>query len=720
MRFAGSDHRWLCCSRRARRGSCVLLLGLWLCAACQGETAQFSLPPLPANPKPDGGSVPIPPGATLCSVSADCKDDVQCTRDLCVRPGYCVHLSDRTHCDDGVYCNGSEYCDPVKDCQAAQVRSCDDHDVCTIDSCDEANATCVHAPRDQDGDGETDWHCPGGTDCDDRDPRRGARIDEICRDTVDNDCDGKIDEVAACGGVPHDSCEDARVIDANGVFSVALRGAQSDYTLSCTEVALSAPDVVLALTLEAEHDLAVTARGLKADGDPTAVAIELRSRCSDTVPEIECRAGAQAQLRTRALAAGRNFVLLASQHAQEVVVDVRLSAPSAAAPNATCGTASLLGVGERVRGDFVDVSDDYELECGFAGASDLAYGFHLDQKQNVNVSLFSAGKEQMAFAVRRRCGDSATTLRCVRGAPALGKLYSLEPGEYALIVEGPAYREVDFTLDLTSEQATAVPDADSCATASPVEPDAQPTLGTLVGAQDFVTTSCGLHYPDAVYTLELLEKSDLALELKGARGTFTMAFSTQCDARSELLCLKGNDIRKRLRGVAAGNYYLVVEAPLTTDFALEAETHPPTSPLFVRSNDNCAVAFGIPSEGGVFRGDTRALLGDYEARCGGLGSRDAAFVIELQREMRVRAELESDSTSFDTVLYRFFDAGRIGAAACQSQKEQACNHHGMGGRRASALDELLPPGTHFFIVDGFGSNSAGPYTLDVDVTDPSP
>jgi cysteine-rich repeat protein len=99
-------------------------------------------------------------------------------------------------CNDGNACNGEETCDlELHICIAGEALNCDDGNPCTNDVCD-ALRGCVPTLIDADGDG----HAPSslgkcGTDCDDEDPNIFAGAAELC-DGVDNNCDGKVDEVA--------------------------------------------------------------------------------------------------------------------------------------------------------------------------------------------------------------------------------------------------------------------------------------------------------------------------------------------------------------------------------------------------------------------------------------------------------------------------------------------------------------------------------------------
>jgi hypothetical protein len=110
----------------------------------------------PATGACDGGTPPL-----------NCTDTNDCTDDSCDPLVGCLFLPNVNPCDDGTVCtsgdtctggtcvgtpvpcndnnacNGVEVCDPVLGCQVGTNLSCDDGDICTVDTCD-PDLGCVY------------------------------------------------------------------------------------------------------------------------------------------------------------------------------------------------------------------------------------------------------------------------------------------------------------------------------------------------------------------------------------------------------------------------------------------------------------------------------------------------------------------------------------------------------------------------------------------------
>jgi hypothetical protein len=107
-----------------------------------------------------------------CLTAADCVDTVACTVDNCAVGNVCVHAPNNglcapgEICDPGTgcfvsvpcitvadcsgtvdnFCDGEPRCDPEFGCRPpAAPRDCDDHDDCTIDTCDTVAEMCTYA-----------------------------------------------------------------------------------------------------------------------------------------------------------------------------------------------------------------------------------------------------------------------------------------------------------------------------------------------------------------------------------------------------------------------------------------------------------------------------------------------------------------------------------------------------------------------------------------------
>jgi hypothetical protein len=712
--------------RAAAPGLALLALLATASPGCKGRPGQIEIPPLPKVRDAAAELTPIPDGARLCVSDLDCDDQIACTRDLCVLGRYCVSSADSSRCSDGVFCNGEEVCDPAMGCRDGTPERCADDDVCTVDACDEDNKRCRHDPRDFDGDGEADWHCAGGTDCDDFDPTTGSTASEICGDGVDNDCDDKVDE-DDCVRSMHDRCEDALEVSSGGAFLVDLAGATPNYASSCS--APAARDVAFTFVLTEAKDVTVSVNGLLSDGSDETASVSVRTDCSDITTEKKCSHGFPAQVRLRALPPGRYFAIASSDVAARVVLSVSFDPPSEAPTNTTCEHPLDISAGGRFEGNFVDAGDDEQVACGFPGAEDLIYQFTLDEERDVELSAVSLSQGRMNLAVRSDCHDPSTTLRCVSDAPARARLYQLPKGTYYVVLEGPQSREVDFGLDVAFVDPTPPPPGDGCG--DPIDL----ALGTEVNAtlanrQDFIDVQCRCsasadqtkqtceqHLADAVYRVQIDHATDLRVSLDGGESLMVYAFRSSCDlANTQLACGVGTVLDGRVRNLQPGDYYMIFEsaAPASqpANFTVQLDPLPRTVPVPVSGNDTCASAADIPADGGLFLGDTLTMQNDYQAVCGGgTQSADAAFKLDLMQRARVTATLEG---SFDTVIYRYADDGD-GPASCRAKREASCNDDGTHGNTNSVLADVLDPGVYYYIVDGFNDDNQGSYLLDVTI-----
>src|SRR5262249_40396107 len=162
------------------------------------------------------------------------------------------------------------------------------------------------------------------------------------------------------------SCAEALDISGGGGFEVGLSGARPDYALSCGEVAM--PDVAFSFELDEPRDVRLTASGrLARTGDENAT-LGLLKTCADVGPELKCSQGFPGQIRARALAPGKYYVVAGSMMSAAIVLDATFSDATDAPANPTCEKALDVSAGGRFEGSMVDAGDDEELACGADGA----------------------------------------------------------------------------------------------------------------------------------------------------------------------------------------------------------------------------------------------------------------------------------------------------------------------------------------------------------------
>ncbi len=675
-------------------------LCLLLAAGCDGVAPGRDAGEPDTGPMIDSGPRDAGP---RCATDEDCDDGISCTADSCGADGVCRNGVIPTACDDGVFCNGVERCDlEAGGCRPAEMReTCNDDDVCTIDRCDEESDTCRHSPRDLDEDGDPDWFCEGGGDCNDSNVDVSSAVAEVCDDLVDNDCDEVVDE-STCGLPRYDVCDDPLDVSEGGFFTVNTIGATFDYSIGCGFG--SRPDLVASFTLTEPRSVTI-----EGEADFFSVVLSLRTTCDASASELTCESGFPAAIRRLSLDAGTYYVIVSSSTPGEVRLDVSFGDPIPPAENDTCASPTDAGTGGTFTGSMVEVGDELTTSCGFSGSPDVVYSLTTTSPQNVRVTAQSATGESMSWALRSSCA-AGTDLRCVYGAPAQGIAYEVPAGTYYVIVEGPSFRDVEFTVTIELLPPGPPPQGDLCS--DPIALTVGTTYtGTLIDKADDVDVSCGFRYRDAVHTFTLPSPSDVTIELDGS--TFSnMSLRTACgDGATQLNCASGDPARVRLRGLGAGTYYVITESSSSGSYTLRVDAAPPTTVVPVSGNENCSSAHVIPATGGVFTGSTLGMANDLEtSMCGSnAGSPDAAFVLTLTERKRVVAT--TDGSAYDTVLH-------IHQTACATRAERYCDDDGGSGVGTSLLDRTLDAGTYYIVVDGWGTGSSGSYVLDVTVSDP--
>ncbi len=140
-----------------------------------------------------------------------CNDGKACTRDYCDPFEGCVFEPQNKSCDDGDGCTVGDWCSDDGEC-VGQPRDCDDHKLCTDDSC--IGGTCFN-----------DWHyhgCDDGDACTDNDYCNPAHV---CAGTPKTSCDDfnpctddYCDPAVGCVNAPNtNSCEPLSACEVDGV-----------------------------------------------------------------------------------------------------------------------------------------------------------------------------------------------------------------------------------------------------------------------------------------------------------------------------------------------------------------------------------------------------------------------------------------------------------------------------------------------------------------------
>ena len=149
-----------------------------------------------------------------CASDGDCDDHDACSIDTC-QGGACVHLA--LDCDDHDACNGVEACSPEQGCLPGEPPDCVDDRACSVDLCD-PEAGCQHDLG--------ACACQSDADCDDHDDCNGVEACDWAQGTCLNGTPVTCDDGNPC---TTDAC-----VPATGACTFSNNSLACDDGDSCT------------------------------------------------------------------------------------------------------------------------------------------------------------------------------------------------------------------------------------------------------------------------------------------------------------------------------------------------------------------------------------------------------------------------------------------------------------------------------------------------------
>ncbi len=648
-----------------------------------------------------------------CVDDAQCDDGAECSIEHCdLARGRCTTRLDHEVCQDAVYCNGRERCEQARGCVAGSPIACSDGVTCTIDRCIEETKSCEHSPRDADGDGDPNWNCGTGGDCNDADPLISSLLKEVCLNEKDDDCDGEIDE-SSCVTAAHDRCQQALVVSASGSYGLSLAAAQTDYGSSCLDDDVQVRDLVVALEVPEgpPRDIDVVVIGERGK-----LGLSTQAQCGDASSETACVPSYASQsgvpvsrLRLHQVETGVIPLLVFGNEEQDLLLKVEFLDASLAAENETCGTALPLEPEVPVVAPVFEAVQDLKSQCDGA-TGELVYSIELAEPSDVRVlaaALDSYGQPSLSLR-GPGCTQLSDELTCRNHGATELFARSLAAGTYFLAVSASGPSSVDLRVLL--EEPSAAPVDENCESPPNILSN-QSSNVSFTDHVDDIDLGCVSGAVDAAFALELTQTSDVLVVQSlssGDNGGIALA-APACHEEDRVVCAAGTDspLRARSHAVPAGSYRVISESTQGNPTKVTPLVRPATAATWVPFADQCADAIQIPSRGGFFLGNTANASADYSAGCDyGFGAPEGApeQMLRLSLSEPSRVVLDMQGSDYETLL-----SVRRAQGCPGTEVESACSA-GFLSRR-SYLDLTLEAGDYFIQVDGF-AGARGNWQLD--------
>lgn len=469
-----------------------------------------------------------------------------------------------------------------------------------------------------------------------------------------------------------------------------------------------APEIVYSLTLERRAQVTAV---LNSDYDG---ALYLLGTCGEMRSEIACNDDAPTTARSQVdatLDPGTYYVVVDGFGREAGEYELLVEAMELQELAQICAGASTLAPGQAVTGRTTGQPNYFTATCaGGARSPDRVYSLDVPARSRLRVRMQST--YDGAIYVRSDCANPNSELACNddhRDTRHSMLVTTVEPGRYYVYADGfSSGSEGDYSLraDLAPLTGGNVP-ADSCGAPGTASPGQDLVVDTFTASDDLAGSCGGQGAPDLVYRLDVTNRSRLRVRMTDPEFAGALYLQRQCGvASSEVVCSstgpQGTELDASLQ---PGQYFLVVDGAAPDQFG--------AARVEVQLEDLQALEAVCRSApllrpGRTVTGDTSNSRDRFQASCAG-GARSADLVYRLQVPRRSRVRIRS-TQQYDGALYLRRDCA-------DSTTEVACNDDAPDNRR-SEIDTVLDAGTYFVFVDGFGDNSQGAFSMDVELLRP--
>lgn len=492
----------------------------------------------------------------------------------------------------------------------------------------------------------------------------------------------------------------------------------------CNSYNINSTDAVFSFTTDGPFDLRAESKW-KSGVDGVAHLGLFRGGCA-AEDELTCAsegvASTLTRLDVRGLAAGSYFLLLQSFSSYEVAdidLTVTLTPP---VPGDGCGLTHSLSVpagGGQVTasGDSTGFFGDVKGSCSSSGP-DALYTFTTTAPMGLRGEVTTTTTGFTPALHLKTAGEcpGGTEVACAAGSAGKASLVKsvLPAGSYLLAVDSTTTKGGAYALKLDFTPAAAGETCDApipLTFSSGLAGGTASATGTTVGLFDDVSAcSRGFNNPDRVYSFSIDRELNLVASLASTSG-YTRPFLSlrQACTGYDVTCGSAEwDKPSTLKvgSLTPGTYLLVADTDVSGtgatgfSYALEATLAPPPP------GDTCATALPLGiSEGTVtVQGDTTPYF-HQKIACNQTGP-DVVYAFTTQKVLDLKATAVRDGSTSP------WEGRLVLASSCAVRSDCSSLAY------ASAEVGRLSPGTYYLVVDSYDASRAGPFKLEVSLTEP--